>query len=206
MKYVIVLLLVAVTALCVGCGAFRAGQEDAEPGKDEINARKIAQLERLLDMQTSQLGEIQQSIVDMSAKRTARAGMVDIIGAGTFDTLITEEVHFKLNQFSLDDEDRAVLDRVAVRMAEVPSSILYIFGHTDLIGNVFYNQQLSRQRADAALRYLVERYDVPLHRMEALGFGTDRQKYTNDTGVDENKNRRIDILLLEKTAEEPVTP
>lgn len=206
MKYIIILLLAVMTAACVGCGAFRAGQEDAEPGKDEINARKIAQLERMLDMQTSQLSEIQQSIVDISAKPTVWPGTVDIFGPGTFDTLMTEEVHFELNQFSLDDADRAVLDNVATKMAMVPSSVLYIFGHTDLMGNVFYNQQLSRQRADAALRYLVERYDVPLHRMEALGFGTDQQKYTGETGVEKNRNRRIEIMLMEKTAEEPVTP
>ncbi len=185
-----------------GCQRYQAEQTSVAENENAINARKVAELERKLNTQTARLNQLVNGIQDSITGWTAgSAGMTTpsspgMFRAGSYDTLMKEEVYFDANEFRLDQEDRDALDRLARQMASYPTSILQITGHCDKTGSAFYNQQLSRQRSDAALRYLVDKYDIPLYRMESLGYGTEKPKYLDDTGSQMNKNRRIEIRLM----------
>ncbi len=87
-------------------------------------------------------------------------------------------IHF--NAETLFDFDRAVVkpegqkilnDEIVTHMQSLPQTEqLIITGHTDRIGTVEYNQNLSERRANAVKAYL-EKQGIDAQRMRALGKG-----------------------------------
>lgn len=182
------------TGLLLACAA---GKGYTPPAAEETENRKMAELERKLDNQTSRLNQLislQDSINQLQDR--IGGGLYGTSGIGGFDTVMTKQMFFELDEFTLSEDNQKVLDHVAGQMAEFPRSLLQITGHTDKTGHVFHNQQLSQERAESARRYLSDKYGVPLHRMGSLGYGWQHQRYPNDTGNLNNKNRRIELVLL----------
>lgn len=69
-------------------------------------------------------------------------------------------------------------------------------GHTDTVGDVGMNQTLSQRRAEAVRDHLVERYGVAPFRLLAVGLGQNQLLVPTAPGVDEPRNRRVQILNL----------
>ena len=66
-----------------------------------------------------------------------------------------------------------------------------LVGHTDAVGSDQANRRLSKQRADAVRRYLVENFHIGGDRLVALGFGETRaNKAENPSAAD---NRRVEV-------------
>jgi len=99
------------------------------------------------------------------------------------------------------EASRAVLTPAAVQLlAELakalrrsPSEQVVVEGHTDSLGTAAANLALSRARADAAVRYLVERERIPRSRLVVLAFGRSRPVASNATPEGRELNRRIEI-------------
>lgn len=66
-------------------------------------------------------------------------------------------VFYATDQYELQKESNAELDRLVRFMKETPSSIVEISGHTDSMGDERYNQTLSERRAHAVTEYLQRR-------------------------------------------------
>ncbi len=211
-RYQLAILIVAACLLLLlmspGCGAHKGAQTQISSEQEIARQGKMNELERKIETQTSRINKLISGIQDsvVQWRGTTQANMPAAYRLGQVDTLFSEEIYFDLNNFRLDSGDRMTLDGAALQMAETPSSIIEITGHADKSGATFYNYQLSQQRSDAALRYLLEQYDIPLHRMYSLGFGTENQKYPNDVGNKPNKNRRIEVRLLQLSQSQPVIP
>lgn len=75
-----------------------------------------------------------------------------------------------------------------------------IEGHTDNRGGVVENLDLSRDRASTVRRFLIENHRVDAARLVAQGFGADKPIADNKTPQGRAKNRRIDVVILERTA------
>lgn len=75
---------------------------------------------------------------------------------------------------------------------------LRIEGHTDNRGGAVENLDLSRDRASTVRRFLVENHRVEGARLIAQGFGADKPIADNKTPQGRTKNRRIDVVILER--------
>ncbi len=71
-----------------------------------------------------------------------------------------------------------------------------IDGHTDGIGSLSYNMDLSLKRAIAAATYLISHEGINPSKIFIKGFGKSLPIAENDTAVGRSKNRRTEILLL----------
>lgn len=69
-----------------------------------------------------------------------------------------------------------------------------IAGHTDGIGGAAYNLDLSKRRAEAVRRYLVDRFKIPAAHIEAVGYGKEQLKVPED--IASARNRRVQIVNL----------
>ena len=76
-----------------------------------------------------------------------------------------------------------------------------IEGHSDSSGGTEVNLRLTQRRADAFMKYLAEKCDVPLERLTAIGLGEDHPIADNNSQVGRNRNRRIDTILLTREIE-----
>lgn len=77
------------------------------------------------------------------------------------------------------------------KMADVR---VLIGGHTDIVGSAEYNQVLSERRAASVKHYLIESYQIPVARLESMGFGFKNLADPKDpTG---QVNRRVEVVNL----------
>lgn len=103
------------------------------------------------------------------------------------------QVRFVTGSAEIDDEGRALIDRlaaIAVRCLGGSGLRLEISGHTDSVGNDAANQALSEARAAAVREALVAR-GVDEAALTAVGHGETQPVATNDTPEGRARNRRI---------------
>jgi OOP family OmpA-OmpF porin len=77
-----------------------------------------------------------------------------------------------------------------------PLAKIEIQGGTDNIGPEDYNRALSQKRAQNAKSYLIKK-GIESDRITAVGFGTARNKASNENSTGRALNRRIDFAVIE---------
>jgi len=85
----------------------------------------------------------------------------------------SEQVLFERDSFSLDAQDRAVLDAQAAWLQRNPFVRVTIEGHSDERGTREYALALADRRANAAAAYLQAR-GIPASRMSVVSWGKER--------------------------------
>ena len=86
------------------------------------------------------------------------------------------------------------LDRIANTLNEYPASTVTVVGHTDSVGGIQPNQELSARRAAAVADYLVQR-GVQRSRMVVQGRGEAEPIADNSTDAGRAQNRRVEMLI-----------
>ena len=81
------------------------------------------------------------------------------------------------------------------RIAQKIKGSVSIFGHTDNVGKIDYNQKLSQARAEAVKDVLVSRHGIPASSITATGYGMSRPIADNKTAEGRKKNRRIEMSV-----------
>ncbi|NOY45508.1 MAG: OmpA family protein [Deltaproteobacteria bacterium] len=104
-------------------------------------------------------------------------------------------IQFDFDSAEIRRADHNQLEEVARFLKENPGLTLTVQGHTDNVGAPEYNQRLSLRRAQAVVKFLNERYGIPLDRMEAEGYGATRPVASNETEEGRAKNRRVYAVL-----------
>jgi len=108
----------------------------------------------------------------------------------------TVQVGFKPSQTEMDATAREQLDTLAGEIHGAKGYILEIQGFADPRGSQQANLELSRQRAGAVVRYLVEKHEVPLFRMRTLGMGAASSVKDENGKLSNEKSRRVEIHVL----------
>ncbi len=89
------------------------------------------------------------------------------------------------------------INQLATILQEYPDRKILIEGHTDNVGSEEYNEQLSEKRAFAVMAQLISAGINP-DFVEAHGYGETQPIVSNDTAEGRQKNRRVDIVILNK--------
>jgi outer membrane protein OmpA-like peptidoglycan-associated protein len=85
--------------------------------------------------------------------------------------LILEGIYFDFDKADLKPGSNEILDRLAKIMKHDVSMKYLITGYTDSRGGDEHNMQLSRQRAEAVVKGLIDR-GVPADMLKARGVGS----------------------------------
>ena len=107
----------------------------------------------------------------------------------------TDEIHFESGSARLTNIAKAILDEVALRMKQEPSSTAIVIGYTDDRENTGANADLDRRRAEAVRDYLVSRHGIDPTRITVEGRGTSEAAGDNTTAEGRLRNRRVVIRL-----------
>jgi outer membrane protein OmpA-like peptidoglycan-associated protein len=112
-------------------------------------------------------------------------------------TLRTDEIHFEPGSARLTNIAKAILDDIALRMKQEPSSTALVIGYTDNRENTGPNTDLDRRRAEAVRDYLVSRHGIDASRITVEGRDAREPVADNATAEGRLRNRRVVIQLIQ---------
>lgn len=109
---------------------------------------------------------------------------------------ISTQVMFMSNSAEIDPRSGGLLSEVADALARNPQvARVQVQGHTDNRGDPEANLELSRQRAEAVMQWLISA-GVAADRLEAKGYGDSRPVAPNLTPGNRARNRRVQFIIL----------
>lgn len=107
---------------------------------------------------------------------------------------VSHEIHFATNSAEILPDSAPVLGEIADLLAANPQWQLIIEGHTDNAGGADLNLELSRKRAEAVKRWLVDRRGVDELRLTTAGRGATKPIADNGTEEGRALNRRVELV------------
>lgn len=116
--------------------------------------------------------------------------------------VVLENIYYEFNSAELTPKAKDVLDTtLLVMLKEAPEFIVEIGAHTDSIGDTEYNTQLSQDRANSVINYLISKGISP-ERLVAKGYGAEHPVAPNknpdgsDNPEGREKNRRTEFRII----------
>ena len=109
---------------------------------------------------------------------------------------IGDAITFRTGSSKLRRDAGKHLDEAAKFLLKRRNLQLRIEGHTDNTGNAKQNRELSKRRAEAVKRYLVQR-GVPADRLITVGMASSQPVKSNKSHAGRKANRRYQFQLIE---------
>lgn len=130
---------------------------------------------------------MEAGLVTVNAEKMAqdlqRTGHVPIYG-----------IYFDFNKAEIKTGSEAVLKEMARLLQTNPQLKVHIVGHTDNVGTLSYNLDLSQRRAEAVVNVLVKQYHIAAGRLVAKGVGPLAPVASNRTEEGRAQNRRVELV------------
>ncbi len=107
-------------------------------------------------------------------------------------------------EFDRTDVRRAFYPEIAELanlMRQYPTSNILLEGHTDSKGTATYNQRLSKSRADAVMKVLLNEFGIAAARITTTGMGESQPIASNSTPEGRAQNRRVEAIVSGKYSE-----
>lgn len=109
-----------------------------------------------------------------------------------------DDIKFDFDKSTIRQESIPYLDKFVAILTKFPTLRLSIIGHTDSIGEDYYNLLLSKRRAESVANYFISN-GVSADRLRCYGYGS-RQPLTNNSNAQERAiNRRVEFDIIEGT-------
>jgi outer membrane protein OmpA-like peptidoglycan-associated protein len=102
---------------------------------------------------------------------------------------------FDLGKAELSESAKSVLRDLAKLMKKDTKLRLRLEGHCSVEGSAALNQKLSKDRAQAAIDFLVNSEGIDGSRLEAVGYGSSQLKNKDNPNAPEN--RRTEFIIVE---------
>jgi len=111
-------------------------------------------------------------------------------------SVMSDTIHFALDQYDIDAEARSILDSQAQWLMKYPNRRITIEGHADERGTREYNLALGDRRANAAKNYLAARGIDP-SRITTISYGKERPIALGSDEASWAQNRRAVTVILQ---------
>jgi outer membrane protein OmpA-like peptidoglycan-associated protein len=106
-------------------------------------------------------------------------------------------VNFAVGSATISASDKASLKQLAQSATGLTGYIIEVKGYADSSGNAAMNQNLSMERAQEVIAFLLQDCNVPVRHIVAPGaMGTADPAASNETASGRAENRRVDVKVL----------
>jgi outer membrane protein OmpA-like peptidoglycan-associated protein len=110
----------------------------------------------------------------------------------------SQPVQFETDSSRILAEGQGILEEIADLLRKrTDLRLVEVQGHTDDVGPAIDNRKLSQKRAEAVRDALVS-LGVEPARLAANGYGPDKPLVPNTSNANRTKNRRVQLIVLEK--------
>lgn len=103
-------------------------------------------------------------------------------------------IQFDSNKTDIKPESKPALDEIATLLKNEPELKLHVVGHTDSVGGLEFNLNLSKQRAEAVVAALAGQYGIAAARLIPNGVAYLAPVAVNSTEDGRAKNRRVELV------------
>ncbi|WP_102026753.1 flagellar motor protein MotS [Salirhabdus sp. Marseille-P4669] len=171
---------------------------------DESEEQDVGEEQGLRD-QEDELAKVMEEV----NKFLLNEGLQDVITANRTDRgvvlILSEKILFESGEANIIDEGKPFLDKVGKLLSQIPNDVK-VEGHTDSRPIATYrypsNWELSSARASSVIRYLTENNTtLDSERFQSSGFADTRPVAENNSDKNMQKNRRVEIVILEPEQE-----
>ncbi len=173
-------------ALGAGAGALFGGNKLQNAGFGALAGGAVgAAVGAYMD---SQQQEMQQSLqgTGVEVQRTSE---------NTLNLTMPSSITFATGSAVLTPQAQSALNSVRDVLNHFPDSNIVVTGHTDDVGGVAMNQQLSEQRASSVANYLAQQ-GVSRARLTQKGLGKSQPKVPNTSDINRAQNRRVELAIM----------
>jgi outer membrane protein OmpA-like peptidoglycan-associated protein len=112
-----------------------------------------------------------------------------------------ENIYYDFDEYFIREDAKPALNYLIEVLDDNPAIRIELSSHTDCRGEVDYNQELSQNRATAAINYISDTGGIDISRLRAVGYGESRPEITclcEDCSEDEHQiNRRTTFKILQ---------
>jgi len=110
-------------------------------------------------------------------------------------SFVLNNIFFGFDSANVKKESELELERVIELLNTNPTMTVEISAHTDDKGSDVYNQRLSQARADAVVKFIIEK-GIAKERLTAKGYGKIQPAVPNDSEENRAKNRRVEFKVV----------
>lgn len=162
-------------------GALVGNALDASANANEANQQQIDRNEAQIRENQRLIDELRRRGVDVhETKRGVVMNLPDVL--------------FEFNKYDLTPEARHMVGEIANTLSTIKDRTIAVEGHTDSVGTVTYNKELSVHRAQTVARAL-EDNGLSHGQMTVHGYGEGRPVATNNTADGRARNRRVEVIV-----------
>jgi OmpA-OmpF porin, OOP family len=110
---------------------------------------------------------------------------------------VAYNIAFESGKSNILPQSEQYLDRVGEVLSDWTDAKVEIAGHTDSQGSEAFNKTLSKRRAEAVKKYLVDMFPrINADNLSTAGRGESDPIATNDTPEGRSENRRVEFTLM----------
>lgn len=128
---------------------------------------------------------------DVVANASAAAMGTSLTGAGH---VVVNGILFDTGKADVKPESDAALLEVSKLLKGDPKLRVYVVGHTDNVGGLSANMDLSKRRAAAVAQVLTTKYGIPVAQLASFGAGPYAPVASNDSEDGRSFNRRVELV------------
>jgi outer membrane protein OmpA-like peptidoglycan-associated protein len=172
-------------------------QEQTKQNESRIG--QVAEAAQSAQQSAQQATELATDATSLAKSAGAKAEALDKAGRLLVNDVVLTEAQgdFKFERTELPDGAAQKLDELVARLKKDPKNLfIEIEGYTDSSGSEEVNEKIGLERAESVQRYLHERHQIPLHRMNVISYGEDNPVAPNTTREGRAQNRRVVIRVL----------
>jgi len=160
-----------------------ANQRNIEENEQNIEANKqnIASNKATIDANAAEAAEASKRFSELS----------------DYDTKAQLDVHFSSGSSDISEADQEALKKLAQNAVNLTGYIIQVKGFADSSGNAAMNQNLSMERAQNVIAFLLQNCNVPVRHIVAPGaMGEAAPVASNETVAGRAENRRVEVKVL----------
>ena len=106
-------------------------------------------------------------------------------------------MHFEVGQSTISADNKQTITDLSQEAIKLKGYVIEVKGFADSTGNLADNQQLSKDRAQAVVAYLLQDCRVPVKNIVAPGAMSETHPVaSNETTSGRAENRRVQIRVL----------
>ncbi len=103
-------------------------------------------------------------------------------------------IYFDTDKVDIKPTSETALGEIRNLLRQNPQLKIYLVGHTDNVGNLNYNLDLSQRRSEAVVSALIKKYGTDPKQLMAKGVGPLAPVASNQTEEGCAKNRRVELV------------